>query len=226
MKPLNMKLPSIVTINEQLEAEILTRSSNEAKTSHAVAANLSELELKKILIDKIENTITIKRRQDDQDEDEEPSARSNRGSKRRRARKEPELTSAPKEKTSKSLGKSKEGSTNSNHTLRQSYSSRGTIHADEDGKNPHIGVDTIINVTLPDALGPIQPGILHSLGLEDTRDLVLELSNFRDDERESLIGFKKALVILWNLLFNMDSARDVYSSSESCFYKLLDCQMA
>ncbi|GJS72360.1 retrovirus-related pol polyprotein from transposon TNT 1-94 [Tanacetum coccineum] len=43
------------TINEQLEAEILTRSSNEAKTSHAVAANLSELELKKILIDKMES---------------------------------------------------------------------------------------------------------------------------------------------------------------------------
>ncbi|GJR57107.1 hypothetical protein Tco_1499269 [Tanacetum coccineum] len=31
------------TINEQLEAEILTHSSNEAKTSHAVASNLSEL---------------------------------------------------------------------------------------------------------------------------------------------------------------------------------------
>ncbi|GKC56764.1 hypothetical protein Tco_1084362 [Tanacetum coccineum] len=41
------------TINEQLEVEIPTRSSNEAKTSHAVAANLSELELKKILIDNV-----------------------------------------------------------------------------------------------------------------------------------------------------------------------------
>ncbi|GKG43925.1 hypothetical protein Tco_0483018, partial [Tanacetum coccineum] len=38
-------------VNDQLEAEVLTRSSNEAKTSHAIAANLSELELKKILID-------------------------------------------------------------------------------------------------------------------------------------------------------------------------------
>ncbi|GJR92002.1 retrovirus-related pol polyprotein from transposon TNT 1-94 [Tanacetum coccineum] len=41
------------TVNEQLEAEVLTRSSNESKTSHAIAANLSELELKKILIDKM-----------------------------------------------------------------------------------------------------------------------------------------------------------------------------
>ncbi|GJU82314.1 hypothetical protein Tco_1284679 [Tanacetum coccineum] len=47
------------TVNEQLEAEVLTRSSNESKTSHAVAANLSELELKKILIDKIESNKLI-----------------------------------------------------------------------------------------------------------------------------------------------------------------------
>ncbi|GKF52698.1 hypothetical protein Tco_0159608, partial [Tanacetum coccineum] len=66
------KAVKTVTINEQLKAEILTRLSNEAKTSHAIAANLSELELKKILIDKIEN---------DKDEDEEPSAGSNRESK-------------------------------------------------------------------------------------------------------------------------------------------------
>nr|GEY78167.1 hypothetical protein [Tanacetum cinerariifolium] len=39
-------------VNDQLESEVLTRSSNEAKTSHAVAANLSEFELKKILIEK------------------------------------------------------------------------------------------------------------------------------------------------------------------------------
>ncbi|GKB19755.1 hypothetical protein Tco_0853678, partial [Tanacetum coccineum] len=63
------------------------------QTSHAIAANLSELELKKILIDKIENN----KRRDDKNEDEEPSTGSNRGSKRRRAGKEPESTSAPKE---------------------------------------------------------------------------------------------------------------------------------
>ncbi|GJW24843.1 hypothetical protein Tco_0038654 [Tanacetum coccineum] len=50
-------LPKIKkTVNEQLEAEVLTCSSNESKTSHAVAANLSELELKKILIDKMERS--------------------------------------------------------------------------------------------------------------------------------------------------------------------------
>nr|GEW10939.1 hypothetical protein [Tanacetum cinerariifolium] len=48
-------------VDEQLEAEILTRSSNEAKTSHAVAANLSELKLKKILIHKIQINKSIHR---------------------------------------------------------------------------------------------------------------------------------------------------------------------
>ncbi|GJX31210.1 hypothetical protein Tco_0241065 [Tanacetum coccineum] len=55
-------LPKIEKIvNEQLKAEVLTRSSNESKTSHAVAANLSELELKKILIDKMESNKSIHR---------------------------------------------------------------------------------------------------------------------------------------------------------------------
>nr|GFB30642.1 hypothetical protein [Tanacetum cinerariifolium] len=49
-------LPKIErTINEQLEAEVLTHSSKSSKTSHAIAADLSELELKKILIDKMES---------------------------------------------------------------------------------------------------------------------------------------------------------------------------
>ncbi|GJR90879.1 hypothetical protein Tco_0214890 [Tanacetum coccineum] len=53
-------LPKIEkTVNEQLKAEVLTCSSNESKTSHAVGANLSELELKKILIDKMESNKSI-----------------------------------------------------------------------------------------------------------------------------------------------------------------------
>nr|GFC88745.1 hypothetical protein [Tanacetum cinerariifolium] len=95
----------------QLEAEVLTRSSNSSKTPYVVAADLSEMELKKILIEKIESNkiildtygdiITLKRRCDDADKDEEPSAGSDRGSKRRREGKDPESTSAPKEKASK-----------------------------------------------------------------------------------------------------------------------------
>nr|GEU83980.1 hypothetical protein [Tanacetum cinerariifolium] len=41
-------------VNEQLEAEVLTRSSHSSKTSYAVATDLFEMELKKILIEKME----------------------------------------------------------------------------------------------------------------------------------------------------------------------------
>nr|GEU83131.1 hypothetical protein [Tanacetum cinerariifolium] len=106
-------LPKIKkTVNEQLEAKVLTRSSNSSKTSYAVAANLSELVLKKILIEKMESN----KRRDDEHKDEEPSAGSNRGSKRSRAGKELELTNAPKEKTSKIAGKSSEGSKSHHNT--------------------------------------------------------------------------------------------------------------
>nr|GFA63628.1 hypothetical protein [Tanacetum cinerariifolium] len=138
-------LPKIEqTVNEQLEAKVLTRSSNSSKTSYAVAADLFEMELKKILIEKMEgnksihrsneqrnlykalveayesdkiildtygDTVTLKRRRDDDvDKDEEPSTGSDRGSKRRREGKEPESASAPKEKATRSDGKSTQGS--------------------------------------------------------------------------------------------------------------------
>nr|GFD22904.1 hypothetical protein [Tanacetum cinerariifolium] len=63
----------------------------------------------KLIFDTYGDTITLKRRQDD-DKDEEPSVGSNRGSNRTRAGKELKSTIAPKEKTSKTIGKSTEGS--------------------------------------------------------------------------------------------------------------------
>ncbi|GJZ66978.1 hypothetical protein Tco_0630218 [Tanacetum coccineum] len=124
------------------------------QTSHAVAANLSELELKKILIDKMQSNksihrfdeqknlykalvdayesdklildtygdnVSFKRRRDDEDKDEEPSAGSNRGSKRRRTGKEPDSTSAPKEKTSKTTGMSTESNLARKEDPRESF---------------------------------------------------------------------------------------------------------
>ncbi|GKC42771.1 hypothetical protein Tco_1060493 [Tanacetum coccineum] len=228
-------LPKIEkTVNEQLEAEVLTRSSNESKTSHVVAANLSELELKKILIDKMESnksihrsdeqknlykalvdayesdklildtygdTVSFKRRRDDEDKDEEPSAGSNRGSKRRRAGKEPESTSAPKEKTSKTTGKSTEGS-KSHHKSAQAEE---PMHTAEDLEEPahqeFVTGDTEDkpdeetsqhpdwfqkpakpptpdrdwNKTLPAAHGPVQPWLSTLAQKEDTRESFNEL---------------------------------------------------
>nr|GFD17666.1 hypothetical protein [Tanacetum cinerariifolium] len=54
--PVSKILPRIEqVVNEQLEAEVLTQSSYSSRTSYAVAADLSEMELKKILIEKIKS---------------------------------------------------------------------------------------------------------------------------------------------------------------------------
>nr|GEZ30871.1 hypothetical protein [Tanacetum cinerariifolium] len=94
-------------LNEQLEAEVLTRSSHSSRTSYVVAADLSEMELKKILIEKMEGN---KRRDDDADKDEEPSAGPDRGSKRRGEGKEPESASAPTETAIRRAARSTQGS--------------------------------------------------------------------------------------------------------------------
>ncbi|GJT90772.1 hypothetical protein Tco_1079617 [Tanacetum coccineum] len=157
------------TVNEQLEAEVMTRSSTKSKTSLAIATNLSELELKKILIDKMESnksihrsdeqknlykalvdtyesdklildtygdTISFKRGRDDEDKDKEPSIRSNWGSKRRRARKEPESTNAPKEKTSETSGKSYEASKSQHKTASESAQTDEPMHTTKDLEEP------------------------------------------------------------------------------------------
>nr|GEZ21628.1 hypothetical protein [Tanacetum cinerariifolium] len=55
-------LPKIEqSVNEQLEAEVLTRSSNSSKTSYAIVADLLKMEHKKILIDKMEGNKSIHR---------------------------------------------------------------------------------------------------------------------------------------------------------------------
>nr|GEZ57500.1 hypothetical protein [Tanacetum cinerariifolium] len=48
-------------VNKQLEAEVLTRSSHTSRTSYAVATDLSKMELKKILIEKMEGNKSIQR---------------------------------------------------------------------------------------------------------------------------------------------------------------------
>nr|GEZ19363.1 retrovirus-related Pol polyprotein from transposon TNT 1-94 [Tanacetum cinerariifolium] len=49
------------SVNAQLEAEVLTRSSHSSRTSYAIAADLLEMELKKILIEKMEGNKSIQR---------------------------------------------------------------------------------------------------------------------------------------------------------------------
>nr|GEZ80293.1 hypothetical protein [Tanacetum cinerariifolium] len=49
------------SVNATLEAEVLTRSSQSSRTSYAIAADFSEMELKKILIEKMEGNKSIQR---------------------------------------------------------------------------------------------------------------------------------------------------------------------
>ncbi|GKA52232.1 hypothetical protein Tco_0745428 [Tanacetum coccineum] len=195
-------------VNEQLEAGFMTRSSNESKTSHAIAANLFELELKKILINKLERnksihrsnkqtnlynalveayesdkliletygeTVTFKRRREDEDKDEEPFVGSNRGSKRRRAGKEPGSTSDPKEKTTKLFGKSNEGSKSSHKSVGQSAHAEEPMHTTEDKTEKLPSPDRDWNNTLPAAHGSTQPWLSILARNEDPRESFDEL---------------------------------------------------
>nr|GEX32142.1 hypothetical protein [Tanacetum cinerariifolium] len=134
---------AVKTVNEQLEAEVLTRSSNSSETSYVVAADLSEMDLKKILIEKIEGN---KRRDDDAKKDKEPFAGSDRGSKRRREGKEPVSTSAPEEKATRSAGKSTQGSKSRQMSASESATAKEpmqTTYEMEELSHPEfeIGVD-------------------------------------------------------------------------------------
>nr|GEX17460.1 hypothetical protein [Tanacetum cinerariifolium] len=149
----------------KLDENIQKIIKEQVKTFYVMAADLSELELKKILIKKMESnksihrsdeqrnlykalvdayecdkiildtygeTVTLKRHRDDADKDEEPSSGSDRGSKRRREGKEPESTSAPKEKTSKTTGKSTEGSKSHQKTASESAPSEEPMQTTQD----------------------------------------------------------------------------------------------
>ncbi|GJX16765.1 hypothetical protein Tco_0217597 [Tanacetum coccineum] len=226
-------LPKIKKIvNEQLKAGVLTRSSNESKTSHAVAANLSEPGLKKILIDKMESnksihrsdeqknlykalvdayksdklildtygdTVSFKRRQDNEDKDEESSAGSNQGSKRRRAGKEPESTSVPKEKTSKTTGKSTEGSKS-----HPQFVSAATAYTKNQCPMEIAHLDWITIHRDDDKLYKFKEGDFNRLHIQDIKDMLLllvqgKLTNLTIEERlafnVSLRMFTRSIVI-------------------------------
>nr|GFA07414.1 hypothetical protein [Tanacetum cinerariifolium] len=104
-------------VNAQLEAKVLTRwraispSSALMKKRNLYKALVETYEDDKIILDTYGETVTLKRRRDDEsDKDEGPSAGSDRGSKRRREGKEPESASAPLKTTTRSAGRSTIGS--------------------------------------------------------------------------------------------------------------------
>ncbi|GJR16936.1 hypothetical protein Tco_0965463 [Tanacetum coccineum] len=113
-----------VQLKIELESEVLVRSSKEAKTSHATfkalyKAIVDAYEIDKILFRYIWRTVKIKRPLDRADDESRTSTGTDRGSKRRRSRKEPASISAPRETTTMTAGKT---TTTGSKTHKQSGS--------------------------------------------------------------------------------------------------------
>ncbi|GKA30517.1 hypothetical protein Tco_0716822 [Tanacetum coccineum] len=133
----------------------------------------------KLILDTYGDIVLFRRHRDDEDKDEEPSAGSNQGSKRRRAGKEPEFTSTPKEKTSKTTGKLTEGSKSYHKSAGESAQTEEPIAFSiligllKPAKPPTPDRDW--NKTLPDDHGPVQPWISSLAQMEDSRGSFNEL---------------------------------------------------
>ncbi|GKD03739.1 hypothetical protein Tco_1178713 [Tanacetum coccineum] len=177
--------------------------SDEQKNPYKALVNAYKSD--KLILDMYGDTVSFKRRRDDEDKDKEPSAGSNRGSKRRRVGKEPESTSAPKEKTSKTTGKSTKGSKSHHESAEKSAQAKEPMHTAEDLEEPahqeFVTGDTEDkpdeetsqhpnwflklaklptpdrdwNKTLPAAHGPVQPWLSTLAQKEDTRESFNEL---------------------------------------------------
>ncbi|GKA31833.1 hypothetical protein Tco_0718200 [Tanacetum coccineum] len=159
---------------EKMESNKSINRSNEQKNIYKALVEAYESD--KLILDTDGDTVSFKRRRDDEDKDEEPSIGSNRGSKRRRAGKEPESTSAPKEKTSNTTGKSTDGSKSQHKSASESAHTEEPMHNNKDlaieeqsdeetsqhsdwfqkpAKIPTPDRDW--NKTLPAVHGPVQP---------------------------------------------------------------------
>nr|GFC66273.1 hypothetical protein [Tanacetum cinerariifolium] len=155
-------------VNAQLKAEVLTRSSHSSRTSYAVAADLSEMELKKILIEKMEgnknlykalveayeadkiildtyeeHVILKRRRDDDDDQGEGPFVGLDRGSKRQREGKESESASAPLQTATRSAGMSTSGSKSRHPSVSESTFAEEPVQTTSQIEEPsHLVLET------------------------------------------------------------------------------------
>nr|GEU29123.1 retrovirus-related Pol polyprotein from transposon TNT 1-94 [Tanacetum cinerariifolium] len=85
-------------VTESLDYAILAKESSQPQSSYEVTALLTEFKLKNVLINKIDKSesylaaLKHRRSQKDKDKDEDPSARSDRGLKKKKTSKDAELT--------------------------------------------------------------------------------------------------------------------------------------
>ncbi|GKE01975.1 hypothetical protein Tco_1389958 [Tanacetum coccineum] len=141
-----------------MESNKSIHRSDEQKNLYKALVDAYESD--KLILDTYGDTFSFKRCRDDEDKDKEPSARSNRGSKRLRAGKEPESTRVtedqPDEETSQ---------------LPDWFP--------KPAKPPTLDHDC--NKTLPDAHGPIQPWLSSLAQMEDPRESFNELMDTPPD---------------------------------------------
>nr|GEU67120.1 hypothetical protein [Tanacetum cinerariifolium] len=128
-------------MNEAIKILIEKMESNKSiyrfdEQRNLYKALVDAYECDKIILDTYRDTVTLKRRQDDADKDEEPFAGSDRGSKRRSEGKEPESTSAPKEKATETTGKSTQGSKSHQKTTSESAPAEEPMQTTQNLKEP------------------------------------------------------------------------------------------
>nr|GEV65668.1 hypothetical protein [Tanacetum cinerariifolium] len=98
-------------MNEAVQIAIQLQSDRLYEQSNLYKALVDAYESDKIILDTYRETVTLKRRHDDdEDKDEEPSAGPDRGSKKHIEGKEPESASTPSKTATKSAGRSTTGS--------------------------------------------------------------------------------------------------------------------
>ncbi|GJV12689.1 hypothetical protein Tco_1354230 [Tanacetum coccineum] len=119
---------------ESLEAAVLARSSSQPKSTYEVAASLFEelydalvksYQTDKDIFDTYGEVFTLKMSPDDKDKDQDPSARSDRGTKRRKSSKETKSSRDSRSKEKKSSSTSKDAS----HSQHKPFSK--SDHAEE-----------------------------------------------------------------------------------------------
>nr|GEY61206.1 hypothetical protein [Tanacetum cinerariifolium] len=132
--------------------------------------------------------VSLKRRQDDKNEDDEPFTGSNRGSKRRKAGKEHESTSAPKDKTFKSTGSSKEGSKSKTRSTGKSAQAEEQVHTIEDLEEP-----------------------AYQEFKTDKKNRLMRIDELRQFSDSTLNDVRSALDDILKRIRMEESARDVYS---------------
>ncbi|GJR81501.1 hypothetical protein Tco_0152286 [Tanacetum coccineum] len=117
-------------IKESRDEVTLAKVSSQPQSSYEAASTLTEFELKKILLDKMEKNFfysydvySLKRGRKDKDKDEDPSAGSDRGLNKRKLSKDEKSTTEPKKEDSTS-GSSK-------GTKSQPKSSSNSVQSEE-----------------------------------------------------------------------------------------------